>query len=343
MVTPHPIALTMGEPAGIGGELTLRVWLDRQRLGLQPFFVIDDPDNLSALARRLGWDVPITEIQSPESTAAVFDNALPVLANPLVVPASAGKPGPANGEAVLSSIRRAAALAETGEAAAIVTNPIHKQTLYEAGFAHPGHTEFLAELAGVDRSVMMLLCPELRVVPVTGHVPLSEAIRSLTSDEIVAVGRITAAALGTDFGIDQPRIAVAALNPHAGELGTLGREESEIIVPAVESLKSMGVSITGPAPADTLFHEDARGAYDAALCMYHDQALVPLKTVDFWGGVNVTLGLPFVRTSPDHGTAFDIAGQGRANPASLAAAIRTAADIVACRARTGHGQQQARA
>jgi 4-hydroxythreonine-4-phosphate dehydrogenase len=343
MATPNPIALTMGEPAGIGGELTLKVWLDRQRLGLPVFFAIDDPDYLSALARRLGWDVPVTEIETPESTAAAFDRALPVLANPLVVPTIPGQPDPANGEAVLSSIRQAATLTETGEASAVVTNPVHKQTLYKAGFAHPGHTEFLAELAGVARSVMMLLCPALRVVPVTGHVPLSEAIERLTTDEIVDVGRITAAALETDFGIDRPRLAIAALNPHAGEYGALGREENEIIVPAVERLKSMGIAITGPAPADTLFHEDARGAYDAALCMYHDQALIPLKTVDFWGGVNVTLGLPIVRTSPDHGTALDIAGQGSANPASLAAAIETAAEIVACRARTGHGQRQVRA
>lgn len=216
MAAPDPIALTMGEPAGIGGELTLKVWLERQRLGLPPFFAIDDPDHLAALARRVGWDVPIAEIETPERAAEAFDRALPVLANPLVAPASLGRPDPTNGEAVLSSIRRAVALTQAGQAAAVVTNPIHKQTLYEAGFTHPGHTEFLAELAGVDRSVMMLVCPELRVVPVTGHVALSEAIGQLTCDGIVAVGRIAAAALKSDFGIDRPRIAVAALNPHAG-------------------------------------------------------------------------------------------------------------------------------
>ena len=341
MAAPIPVALTMGEPAGIGGELTLKVWSERQRLGLSPFFAIDDPDHLSALARHVGWDVPIVEINGPEMAAEAFENALPVLANPLATPAVLGQPDPTNGEAVLSSIRKAVALTEAGQAAAIVTNPVHKSTLYDAGFTHPGHTEFLAQLAGVARSVMMLVCPGLRVVPITSHVSLSEAIERLTSEEIVAVGRVTVTALETDFGIDQPRIVVAALNPHAGEHGALGREETEIIVPAVETLQTMGIAITGPAPADTLFHEGARGSYDAALCMYHDQALIPLKTINFWSGVNVTLGLPFVRTSPDHGTALDIAGTGRANSSSLAAAIETAAGIVSCRARTGHGKHQA--
>jgi 4-hydroxythreonine-4-phosphate dehydrogenase len=341
MEISRSIALTMGDPAGIGGELTLKAWRDRRVLNLPHFFTIDDPDRLAALAKRLGWNVPITEIETPENAARVFEDALPILANPLAAPARTGQPDPANAGAVLSSIRRAVALTQGGSAAAIVTNPVHKRTLYKAGFAHPGHTEFLAELAGVSRSVMMLLCPELRVVPVTAHVPLSQAIERLSCDEIVAVGRITAAALENDFGISRPRIAVAALNPHAGEEGALGREEREIILPAIELLKTTGVSITGPAPADTLFHEGARSAYDAALCMYHDQALIPLKTINFSAGVNVTLGLPFVRTSPDHGTALDIAGTGHADASSLVAALLTAAQIVACRARTGNGHRRA--
>jgi len=343
MNAPQPIALTMGEPAGIGGELTLLAWLNRRQLGLPVFFALDDPERLSALAQRLGWTIPIRDIKSPDTAGDVFDNALPVLPVLLAAPAEPGKPDPANSTAVLSSIRQAAAFVQAGESTAIVTNPIQKQTLYQTGFAHPGHTEFLAELAGVDRSVMMLLCPGLRVVPVTGHVPLSKAIGQLTSDLIVATGRITAAALESDFAIRRPRIVVAALNPHAGEVGTLGREEKDVILPAIETLRDMGIKIAGPAPADTLFHADARGEYDAALCMYHDQALIPLKTINFWDGVNVTLGLPFVRTSPDHGTALDIAGMGQANVASLAAAIRTAAEIAHCRAQTSDSPRQARA
>jgi len=343
MTTLRPIALTMGDPAGIGGELTLKAWRDRKQLDLPVFFAIDDPDHLARLARQIGCDTPIRELATPEDASGIFDDALPVLANPIVSPVRPGIPDVANCPAVLSSIRRAVSCIEAGTAAAVVTNPVHKRTLYEAGFAHPGHTEYLAELAGVSRSVMMLLCPGLRVVPVTGHVPLAQAIQRLSSDEIVDIGRITAAALDADFGIAQPRLAVAALNPHAGEDGALGREEQEIILPAIELLRGTGINVSGPAPADTLFHEGARKSYDAALCMYHDQALIPLKTVNFYSGVNVTLGLPFVRTSPDHGTALDIAGTGRADTSSLAAALRTAAEIVVCRARTGDGRRQASA
>lgn len=338
----EPIALTMGEPAGIGGELTLLAWRDRQRLDLPVFFALDDPNRLTSLARKLGLQIPIAEIKSPDAAGNYFDDALPCFPVPLEVPAAPGIPDPANSKAVLSSIRQAAAFAQSGASAAIVTNPIQKQTLYQTGFAHPGHTEFLAELAGVARSVMMLVCPGLRVVPITGHVPLTMAIGQLTRNLIVEVGRITADALESDFAISRPRIAVAALNPHAGELGALGREETEIIIPAIKELQDLGLAITGPAPADSLFHHDARGNYDAALCMYHDQALIPLKTINFWDGVNVTLGLPFVRTSPDHGTALDIAGTGQANPASLVAAIRTAAEIATCRVQTSDSQRQAR-
>jgi len=327
-----PLALTMGEPAGIAGELSLKAWLGRTKKALPTFFAIDDPQNLTLLAERLGWSVPIAEIDTPEAAHDVFATALPVL--PLSLPGSMtpGSPDPRNAGSVLDSIRIAVDLVLRGQAGALVTNPVHKKTLYEAGFQHPGHTEFLAELAGVDRSVMMLACRALRVVPVTAHIPLTEAIETLSRAEIAAVARVTAKALRDDFGIDHPRLMVAGLNPHAGEAGTLGREETEIIEPAVEDLKREGIIATGPAPADTLFHERARQGYDAVICMYHDQALIPLKTIDFYGGVNVTLGLPFVRTSPDHGTAFEIAGLGVADETSLVASLDMAAEIAERRA-----------
>jgi len=328
----NPIALTMGEPAGIGGELTLKAWLGRRERSLPAFFVIDDPKRLAQLAQRLGWTVPIAEIDRPEAACAAFDAALPVIPLALAGSATPGHPDPRNADAVIASIRSAVDFTTAGRAGALVTNPIHKKTLYDAGFQHPGHTEYLAELAGVERSVMMLACPGLRVVPVTAHVALTEAIARLSRDEIVAVGRVTADALRRDFAIETPRLMIAGLNPHAGEAGTIGREEVDIIGPAVMELKRLGIAAMGPAPADTLFHERARQGYDAALCMYHDQALIPLKTIDFHGGVNVTLGLPFVRTSPDHGTAFEIAGLGVADVTSLAAALVMAADIARRRA-----------
>ena len=322
----------MGEPAGIGGELTLRAWLERRERGLPAFFAIDDPERLKLLSRRLGWTVPIAVVDGPEAAPDAFPAALPVVAMPLTGSAMPGTPDPRNADCVLASVRTAVDFVTAGRAGALVTNPVHKKTLYEAGFRHPGHTEYLAELAGVERSVMMLACPELRVVPVTAHIPLADAITRLSRAEVTAVGRVTAAALRTDFGIDNPRLMFAGLNPHAGESGTIGREEVEIIAPAVADLKSLGIAATGPAPADTLFHERARRGYDAAICMYHDQALIPLKTIDFHGGVNVTLGLPFIRTSPDHGTAFEIAGLGVADVSSLAASLAMAADIAARRA-----------
>ncbi len=329
----QPLALTMGEPAGIGGETTLQAWLRRHEAGLSPFFVIDDPGRLERLAALLGWPVPIRRIARSKEASGVFAAALPVLALPVALAhlAVPGKPDPANGAAVIGAIRHGAALVGDGEAAALVTNPIHKETLYAAGFRHPGHTEFLAELAG-GIPVMMLACSELRVVPVTVHLPLRAAADALSAETIVATGRITAASLVRDFGIARPRLAVAALNPHAGEGGALGREELDIIAPAVEMLRREGLQVEGPAPADTLFHPAARARYDAALCMYHDQALIPLKTIDFAGGVNVTLGLPFIRTSPDHGTALDIAGKGAADATSLIAALRLAAAMAARRA-----------
>ncbi len=323
-----PVALTMGEPAGISGEITIKAWLRRHDDELPAFFAIDDPVRLAHLADKMGWPAPIAEIDSPEDTPAVFGDALPVLARPLPGRTLPGDPDPANAVAVQSSIEEAVGFTTAGRAAAVVTNPIHKSVLYEAGFKHAGHTEYLAELAGgVDRPVMMLCCDGLRVVPVTGHLSLREAVEQLHAADIEATARIVWRALEFDFGIEQPHIAVAALNPHAGEQGAMGREEIEIIGPAVELLKKEGLSISGPAPADTLFHERARKSYDAAICMYHDQALIPLKTIDFSCGVNVTLGLPFVRTSPDHGTAFEIAGTGVADESSLVAALKMATSI----------------
>ena len=327
-----PLALTMGEPAGIGGELTLAAWLVRDTESLPVFFAVDDPKRLAQIANDLGLNVPIQAIQSPEQAGAVFPNALPVVAEPLGRPVLAGKPDPANGGAVIASISRAVEFALAGHASAIVTNPIHKKSLYDAGFRYPGHTEFLAALVeGEPKPVMMLAIPSLRVVPVTIHMPLARAVAALNPDVIVHCGRVTAAALARDFAIAEPVLAVAGLNPHAGEGGELGREEIETIVPAVEALRADGIRVFGPLPADTLFYPRARARFDAILCMYHDQALIPLKTIDFEHGVNVTLGLPFVRTSPDHGTAFDIAGKGRASPASLIAAIKLAGEMAARR------------
>ncbi|HUZ74350.1 MAG TPA: 4-hydroxythreonine-4-phosphate dehydrogenase PdxA [Stellaceae bacterium] len=327
-----PLALTVGEPAGIGGEIALQAWLRRNEAAVPPFFVIDDPARLERLAAALGWPVKVARIGSPEAAGSAFAGALPVLAQEFPVPVVAGHPDPANAAAVIAAITTAVTLATARRAAAIVTNPIQKETLYAAGFPHPGHTEFLGALAGGAQAVMMLVCPSLRVVPVTVHVPLAAALAALTTAAIVGVGRIAAAALERDFGIARPRLAVAGLNPHAGEHGTMGREEITTIAPAVAALRAEGIDATGPFPPDTMFHAAARARYDAALCMYHDQALIPLKTIDFDGGVNVTLGLPFVRTSPDHGTACDIAGRGSANPASLIAALALAARMAARRA-----------
>jgi 4-hydroxythreonine-4-phosphate dehydrogenase len=328
-----PLALTMGEPAGIGGEIALKAW--RAGGGLPAFFMLDDPGRLTRLARHLGWSVPIVEITAPEETEAAFARGLPVLPERLPVEVVAGQPDGANAPAVLSAIRRAVDLARAGKIAGIVTNPINKGVLYAAGFEHPGHTEYLAELAGRNPTpVMMLVGGGLRVVPVTIHLSLREALTVLNRDTIIEKARIAAAALRTDFGIARPRLAIAALNPHAGEGGALGREEIEIIEPAIQRLRQDGIDVAGPLPADTLFHEAARSRHDATICMYHDQALIPLKTLDFDRGVNVTLGLPFVRTSPDHGTAFGIAGTGTASEASLTAALALAGTLAAQRARS---------
>jgi 4-hydroxythreonine-4-phosphate dehydrogenase len=327
------LALTMGEPAGIGGEIALRAWRERAASAVPPFFLIDDPDRIAALSARLGWDVPMA-VAEPESAGRVFSGALPVVPLPLPHRVEPGRPDRANAPQVIESIACGVALVRQGRAAALVTNPIQKEVLYASGFPYPGHTEYLAALAGAQIA-MLLACPELRVVPVTIHESLRRAIELLTSARIVATGRLVAAAMTRDFGISAPRLAIAGLNPHAGEGGAMGREEIDIIIPAIAELRRDGIDASGPWPPDTMFHAAARAKYDVALCMYHDQALIPLKTIDFSGGVNVTLGLPFIRTSPDHGTALDIAGTGTADPTSLVAALKLAANMAATRRQQG--------
>jgi len=319
-----PLALTMGEPAGIGGEIVLKAWANH-RASLPSFFVIDDLARLEHVAADLGLSVALYPITAPAETQAVFPKGLPILAQHIPKQPKPGRPEPENVPAVLDAIRRAVAIVQEKHAAAIVTLPIHKHTLMAAGFAYPGHTEFLAHLAGNGiEPVMMLVTDTLRVVLVTIHEPFRAITDHLTKERIVLCGKTAAKALAHDFGISNPRLAVAALNPHAGEMGMLGYEEREIIAPAVTALRQFGITVAGPLAADTLFHSKARETYDAVLCMYHDQAMIPLKTIDFRGGVNMTLGLPFIRTSPDHGTAFDISGQGLADETSLVAAIRLA-------------------
>jgi 4-hydroxythreonine-4-phosphate dehydrogenase len=326
-----PLAVTMGEPAGIGGEIALAAWLARGG-GIPPFYLIDDPQRLRALAARLGWQVPVRPIGAPAEAPEVFAEALPVAPIEQALRGRPGRPDEADAAAVIAAIETAVADVRGGRALAVVTNPIHKASLYRAGFAYPGHTEFLAALGGsAEPPVMMLAGRGLRAVPVTVHLSLRQAIEGLHREAIIHAGRVGAAALRRDFGIAAPVVAVAALNPHGGEDGALGREEREIIGPAVAALRAAGIAVEGPLPADALFHDDARRRYDAALCMYHDQALIPVKTIDFYGAVNVTLGLPFVRTSPDHGTALALAGSGTARPDSLCAALVLAAEMAARR------------
>ncbi|MBO1359110.1 4-hydroxythreonine-4-phosphate dehydrogenase PdxA [Acetobacter sacchari] len=321
----QPLALTMGDPAGIGPEITVGAWRALRATGPAFAFLGD----ASCLPR----DVPVEIVDDVASAAACFARAIPVLQSPLFTPVLPGSPDEANAPAVIDSISRAVGLARAGSVGAVVTNPISKAVLRKAGFPHPGHTEFLGELCGVPgQEVMMLASPMLRVVPVTVHVSLREALDTLTGEAIEAAARVTVAALRRDFGLSNPRLAVAGLNPHAGESGLMGREEIELIAPAIARLKAEGVDVFGPVPPDTMFTLAARARYDAALCMYHDQALIPLKTLDMENGVNVTLGLPIVRTSPDHGTAFDIAGKGVAQPGSLIAALRLAGTLAHNRA-----------
>jgi 4-hydroxythreonine-4-phosphate dehydrogenase len=327
-----PLVVTQGDPAGIGPEITLQAWLRRRQADLPPFAVIADPGHLDSLARALGWPVPCEVIGVANEAAAVFDRALPILPLPQATRATPGVSDRAHAPGTLASIETAVALALRGEAAAIVTNPIAKHVLYDAGFRHPGHTEFLASLAaregaGAVHPVMMLWSERMAVVPVTVHIPLHAVPATLTTELIVRTGRVVARDLRSRFGIHEPRLALAGLNPHAGEHGSLGYEDDAVIAPAVAILRREGIAAEGPLPADTMFHERARSCYDVALAMYHDQALVPIKTIAFDEAVNVTLGLPFARTSPDHGTAFEIAGKGIARPDSLIAALRLAARI----------------
>ena len=325
MAEMRPVALTCGEPAGVGPEIAVKA---RAILGDSvPLFWLGDPRHLPEGTR---YQV----IASPAEATAVPPTALPVLPHPFAAPATPGKVTYANARGVVEVIARAVDYVMKGQASAICTAPIAKKVLKDgAGFSHPGHTEFLAYLARVETVVMMLASPLLRVVPATIHIPLAEVPRALTAAGLEEVIRITAAGLTRDFGIAHPRIAVAGLNPHAGEGGAMGQEDARIIAPVIEKLAAEGMAIRGPLPADTMFHPRARAAYDVAVCMYHDQALIPIKTIDFDGGVNVTLGLPFVRTSPDHGTAFDIAGKGVAMPDSLVAALRMAHEMASARQR----------
>jgi len=328
-----PLAVTMGDPAGVGGEIAIKAWVaTRGDPHAPPFLLIDAPERIAALARSIGIDIPVRTVASAAEASAVFRDALPVLPIDVPRPAIPGRPDGANAAAVVAAIDRAVALCVAGESSGVVTNPINKESLYAAGFRHPGHTEYLAELAGGVPVEMMLASPELRVVPMTIHEALRDAIGHITTDAVLGCVRRTAKALREDFGVARPRIAVAGLNPHAGEGGTIGREEVEIIAPAIAALRAEGLDVRGPIPGDSMFHAEARATYDAAVCMYHDQALIPIKTLDFHGAVNVTIGLPFVRTSPDHGTAFGLAGTGRANPASLIAAIALGAEIARRRA-----------
>ncbi|MEI6485168.1 MAG: 4-hydroxythreonine-4-phosphate dehydrogenase PdxA [Sphingomonadales bacterium] len=316
-----PLAVSIGDPAGIGPEIIAGAWERRREAGLPPFLAIGD-----ARAIRAVWDGPIAVLADPAAAAAAFDTALPLIQvdDPgEIVPGEPNLPG---ARCALDSLELACGLTRQGMASALVTGPVSKAQLFAIGFAYPGQTEFVAERCGVAsaNAVMMLAGPSLRTVPLTVHVPLAEVPRLVTTDLIVARARITARALVRDFGIETPRLAIAGLNPHAGENGALGREEIEIIRPAIEMLRAEGLEVLGPLPADTMFHAAARARYDAALCLYHDQALIPLKALHFEDGVNMTLGLPIVRTSPDHGTAFDIAGKGLATPSAMIAAIRMA-------------------
>jgi 4-hydroxythreonine-4-phosphate dehydrogenase len=324
-----PLALTMGEPLGIGGEIALSSW--RRRQGLPPFFLLDDPARLAALARALDLEVPIVSIAKPSEAVSAFDRALPVLPLAREVRVLPGRTDGA-APAVIEALERGTDLALHGQIRALVTNPVHKSTFRELNLPYPGHTEFFAARSK-SFVAMLLAAADLRTVPVTVHRGLAEAIASLTVAGIVATARLVQQALIRDFAVQKPRLAVAGLNPHAGEDGALGREDIEIIAPAVAELKRGGLDVRGPLAPDSMFHSEARTHYDVAICMYHDQALIPIKTLDFFGGVNVTLGLPFVRTSPDHGTALDIAGRGIARPDSLITALRLAAWLAANRAK----------
>lgn len=328
-----PLVITMGEPAGVGGELTIAAWTKRQEMGLPVFFALDCPKRLNAI----NPDLPIKEITSPEDVADVFDHALPVLPIKLSEEPKTGELNSTNAKAVIESIERGVHFCLEGQAAGIVTNPIHKAALYDAGFNHPGHTEFIGDLCGEATGenavpVMMLAAKDLRVVPLTVHIPLKDVPTAINPEMLKKTAAIINQSMQKDFKIASPRIAVAGLNPHAGEDGKIGIEDRDVVTPTIRSLHESGMDISGPYPADTMFHEEARTGYDIAIGMYHDQALIPLKTLDFHGGVNVTIGLPIVRTSPDHGTALDIAGKGVARADSFINAVKMAEEIANNRA-----------
>ena len=331
MPSKSPVVLTPGEPAGIGPEISAKAW---QQVHSEPKCCFALLYDISALRHRLaqaGINVPVAEIEALDQATQTFSKALPVLHRPMPLVPHAGSFNPANSPWVIKAIEEAIDLCLAGNASAMVTNPIQKEALYAAGFAHRGHTDFLAAAARKKgheaHDVMMLVGGGLRAVPVTVHIPLKDVVSHLTQRTIETQARVVHAALQSYFGISSPRIAIAGLNPHAGENGTMGREEIEIIIPAIKRLRAEGLNVAGPLPADTAFFPEARKTYDAILCMYHDQALIPVKTLDFHGGVNVTLGLPFTRTSPDHGTALDLAGTGKAQAESLVAALRLAVDM----------------
>lgn len=327
-----PIAVSLGDPAGIGPEVVAKCWDHRSAFNLPVFVAVGDGRSLGAV-----WDGPIVTIDDPRDADSAFDVGLPLLHISAPAADIPGQPSVAGAHCSLDSLELAVGLARSGSASAVVTGPVSKQQLYAIGFSHPGQTEFVAERCGVasENVAMMLAGPTLRTVPVTTHLPLALVPERLTAALIEARGRATLRGLQRNFGVAEPRLAVAGLNPHAGEGGSLGTEERDIIRPAIEALLAEGWRVVGPLPADTMFHEGARSKYDAALCMYHDQALIPLKALHFDEGVNITLGLPLVRTAPDHGTAFDIAGDDRADPRAMGAAIRMAAECAAYRAMTG--------
>lgn len=324
-----PLAVALGDPAGIGPEIVAKAWRDRELQALPPFFAVGDPRAITAV-----WDGPITSIASPGEAFATFGEALPVLTIAGTSEIVPGDPDDAGARCALDSLELATGLTRSGAAGALVTGPVSKAQLYRIGFTHPGQTEFVAERCGIapENTVMMLAGPTLRVVPVTTHIPLADVPQAISIELVLAKARVTARGLSRNFGIDAPRLAFAGLNPHAGESGAIGREEIEILEPAIRQLRAEGIDVVGPLAADTMFHARARATYDAAICLYHDQALVPLKTLHFYEGVNMTLGLPIVRTSPDHGTAFGIAGQDQAEPGAMIAAIRMAGQAAEKRA-----------
>ncbi len=333
-----PLALTMGDPSGIGPEIALKCWMSRGAEKIPPFCYLGDLAQIRELAGSLNWNAPIHQVSSISDAPRIFSSAFPVYDIPLAAAVTPGAPSVTNSGAILAAIKTAVTATLSGETCAVVTNPIAKYILQASGFEHPGHTEYLGQLArdaGHSATpVMMIAAPQLRVVPLTIHTPLRNVPTLITEELIVSTALITASALTKLFGVAEPRLAITGLNPHAGENGAIGVEDQTIIVPAIATLQSKGVRATGPHPADTLFHERARTGYDAVIAMYHDQALIPVKTLAFDEGVNVTFGLPFIRTSPDHGTAFDIAGTGRANPSSLMHALRLAHSMASARRAT---------